>query len=46
MENNEIRGLIQVFKDYRDLLSPIQMSLKGFADSFESIREDLLKLNR
>ena len=45
MDNNEIKSLITSFKEYRDLLTPIEQSLKTFSLSFESISEDLKNLN-
>ena len=30
MENNEFKSLITTFKEYRDLLSPIEQNLKEF----------------
>ena len=45
MENNEIKSLIATFKEYRDLIGPIEQSLKAFSLSFESIRQDIENLN-
>ena len=45
MENNEFKSLITTFKEYRDLLSPIEQNLKEFSLSFESISSDLKNLN-
>ena len=45
MENNEIKMLIQTFKEYRDLIGPIEQSLKSFSISFENISDDLKNLN-
>ena len=45
MENNEIKMLITTFKEYRDLLTPIEENLKSFSMSFESIRNDIENLN-
>lgn len=45
MENNELLQLINAFKGYRDLLSPIQENLKEFSDTFVSMRDDIEKLN-
>ncbi|MBE5739175.1 MAG: hypothetical protein E7354_05565 [Clostridiales bacterium] len=45
MENNEIKVLIDTFKEYRDLIGPIEQSLKAFSLSFDSISEDLKNLN-
>lgn len=43
--NNEIRSLIVAFKEYRDLLTPIEQNLKEFSLSFENIESDLKNLN-
>jgi hypothetical protein len=45
MENNEIKNLITAFKEYRDLIGPIEQNLKAFSISFDSIREDIQSLN-
>lgn len=45
MENNEVRALIATFKEYRDLLSPIEQNLREFSLSFNSIRDDVKNLN-
>ena len=44
-ENNEIKNLIETFKEYRDLIGPIEESLKAFSVSFNSIGEDIKNLN-
>lgn len=45
MDNNEVKVLINTFKEYRDLLTPIEQNLKEFSVSFESISSDLNNLN-
>lgn len=45
MDNNEIRNLITTFKEYRDLLTPIEQNLKEFSLSFDSISADIKNLN-
>lgn len=45
MENNEIKKLIETFKEYRDLIGPIEQSLKAFSLSFDSIKDDIHALN-
>ncbi len=45
MENNELKQLISTFMEYRNLLTPIEQSLKQFSVSFESIGEDVKNLN-
>lgn len=45
MENNEIKLLIESFKEYRDLLTPIEQSLQAFSSSFDGVVTDIKKLN-
>lgn len=45
MEDNEIKTLITTFKEYRDLIGPIEENLKAFSVSFDSIKEDIQSLN-
>lgn len=45
MENNEIQSLIATFKEYRDLIGPIEQNLRQFSTSFDSIRTDIQNLN-
>ena len=45
MEEKEIKTLISTFKEYRDLITPIEQNLKAFSISFDSIREDISSLN-
>ena len=45
MDNNEVKLLITTFKEYRDLLTPIEQNLKEFSLSFDSISSDLKNLN-
>lgn len=45
MENNELKQLISTFMEYRNLLTPIEQSLKQFSVLFESIGEDVKNLN-
>lgn len=42
---DDIKMLIATFKEYRDLITPIEASLKSFSLSFDSIREDIKNLN-
>lgn len=44
-DTNEIKNLIETFKEYRDLIGPIEDSLKAFSTSFDSISEDIKNLN-
>ena len=46
MDNEkEIMSLIESFREYRDLLVPVESSLKNFADTYENMRADIEKLN-
>lgn len=45
MDNHDARVLIDAFKAYRDLLEPIQESLHDFAQTYDSLRSDIGKLN-
>ena len=45
MDNKEVTALISTFKEYRDLLTPIEQNLKEFSLSFDSISSDLKNLN-
>ena len=45
MEKNEIQELIDVFKGYRDLLTPIEQNLTEFSNSFEGIEKEIKSLN-
>ena len=43
--DDELRELIEVFRGYRELLTPLQENLKDFADSYQSVQSDISKLN-
>lgn len=43
--DQEIKMLLDSFKEYRDLLIPVQSNLKDIVDTYESIHEDINKLN-
>jgi len=45
MDNNEVTALITVFKEYRDLITPIEQNLREFSYSFDSIKDDIKNLN-
>lgn len=45
MENKEIQELVEAFKGYRDLITPIEQNLREFSNSFESIKQDLSNMN-
>lgn len=42
--DNDIKMLIDTFKEYRDLITPIEQSLRSFSLSFDGISEDLKSL--
>ena len=44
MEMNDVQSLIEVFKGYRELLTPIQSSLQELADTYSSMEDSLNKL--
>ena len=45
MDNQDIVGLITAFKEYRDMLTPIEECLKQFSSIYESLSADIAKLN-
>jgi len=45
MDNNEAKILIDAFKGYRDLLTPVQAGLNDFIDTYDSMKENIEKLN-
>jgi chromosome segregation ATPase len=45
MENNDVKALIEAFRAYRDLLFPLQEGLHDFAQTYDSLRSDIDKLN-
>ena len=45
MEANEVQVLVEAFKGYRDLLSPIQVSLHELATTYGTMEEDLKALS-
>lgn len=45
MDNNEAKVLIESFRAYRELLTPIQESLHEFAGTYDSLKNDIGKLN-
>lgn len=44
METKDVQVLIEAFKGYRDLLTPIQLSLQELADTYSTMEENLTKL--
>ncbi len=45
MDNNDVKTLVEAFRGYRDLLSPIQTSLSDFTDTYQQMRGDIERLN-
>lgn len=45
MDNNDVKELIESFKAYRELLSPIQANLNEFVGTYDSLRADIDRLN-
>lgn len=43
--NDELLALTESFKAYRDLLVPLKESLFSFAESYESVKSNIVKLN-
>lgn len=43
--DSELKNLVEVFKEYTDLLMPIQKNLNDFSLSFNAVKEDVEKLN-
>ena len=41
----DIKMLITTFKEYRDLIGPIEENLREFSSSFESVKADISNLN-
>lgn len=41
----DIKMLITTFKEYRDLIGPIEANLREFSSSFESVKSDIANLN-
>ena len=45
MDNKELAVLIESFKAYRDLLTPVQTGLNDFIGTYDSVKENIDKLN-
>lgn len=43
--NDEFTALTEAFKSYRDLLIPLKESLFSFADNYESVKSNIVRLN-
>ncbi len=43
--DEDIKMLIATFKEYRDLIGPIEENLREFSSSFESVKADISNLN-
>lgn len=46
MDQNEVKILIETFKSYRDLLTPIQSNLNDFIATYSGVQSDLDRLNQ
>lgn len=46
MEENEVKELVEIFKGYRDLLTPIEQNLRDFSTCFDGIKQDIQNLNQ
>lgn len=45
MDNGELKTLVETFLGYRELLVPIQSNLHDFAETYESMKADIDRLN-
>ena len=45
MDNNDVKTLVEAFKGYRDLLTPIQGNLHDFIDTYDALKDDIERLN-
>ena len=45
MDNTEVKQLIESFKQYRDLLVPVQKNLNDFIGTYDAMRENIDKMN-
>ncbi len=43
--NDEILQLTEAFREYRDMLVPLKDSLFSFADNYESVKSNIVRLN-
>ena len=47
MENeSQVKELIDVFIQYRDLITPIEQNLRNFAETYDNMRNDIQELSR
>ncbi len=46
MDSQEVKLLIETFKNYRDLLTPIQANLNDFIATYSGVQSDLDRLNQ
>ena len=46
MDNNDVKVLIETFKNYRDLLTPIQSNLNDFVATYTDVQSDIDRLNQ
>jgi DNA repair ATPase RecN len=45
MDNEEVKTLIEAFRGYRDLLTPVQKNLNDFIETYDLMRDNIDKLN-
>lgn len=45
MTNEDVKSLVEAFKAYRTLIDPIQASLSDFIDTYNSMKDDIARLN-
>lgn len=43
--DNDVKLLIETFRGYRDLLTPVQQNLHDFVETYDSMKNDIEKLN-
>ncbi len=45
MDNSDIKVLVDTFRGYRELLVPVQSNLHDFVETYDSMKEDIGRLN-
>lgn len=45
MTNEDVKSLVEAFKAYRTLIDPIQASLGDFIETYNSMKDDIARLN-
>ena len=46
IKEEDIKELIESFKQYREMLVPIQSNIHSFLETYDSMREDIDTLNK